>query len=118
MRRLFLAVLTVGVILLGCGPLAVAGPFTPGNLTIYRVGDGSSTLNGNATAVFVDEYTTAGALVQSIALPTVDSGSNQMLTASGNATSEGFLTRSVDGRYLVLPGYDAAPGTTGIAATA
>jgi hypothetical protein len=36
------------------------------------------------------------------------------LTASGSATSEGFLNRTVDGQFLVMAGYDAAPGTTGI----
>ena len=91
-----------------------AAGFTAGNLVVYRVGDGSAALNSNATAVFLDEYTPAGLLVQSIPLPTIVSGSNKRLTASGTATSEGFLTRSVDGSFLVIPGYDAAPGTLSI----
>jgi hypothetical protein len=32
----------------------------------------------------------------------------------GTATSEGTLTRSADGRYLTLGGYDAAPGTAAV----
>lgn len=82
--------------------------FTPGDLVIYRVGTGATSLSSAATAVFLDEYTATRVLVQSIALPTADSGSNQTLTASGTATSEGLLTLSADGRYLELTGYNAA----------
>jgi predicted extracellular nuclease len=91
--------------------------FTPGNVVVYRVGTGAGALVANAaTAVFLDEYTPAGVLVQSIALPTADSGSNQTLTAAGTATTEGMLSLSTDGRYLMLAGYDAAPGTANITA--
>ncbi len=92
--------------------LASAAPFTPGNLIVARVGDGSATLTAAATEVFLDEYTTGGTLVQTIALPTSVIGNNRILTASGTATSELNMTRSADGRYLVLTGYGASPGTT------
>jgi hypothetical protein len=88
--------------------------FTPGNLVVYRIGTGAAALSNASTAVFLDEYTPAGVLVQSIAMPTADSGANQTLTASGTSV-EGFLNRSEDGRYLVLTGYDAAPGVASIA---
>src|SRR5262245_40428571 len=68
--------------------------FTPGNLVIYRVGDGSTSLTNTGNPVFLDEYTTAGTLVQSIVLPTVPSGSNRRLIASGTAITEGLLVRS------------------------
>jgi predicted extracellular nuclease len=91
--------------------------FTPGNIVVYRVGTGAAALGTGATAVFLDEYTSSGVLVQSIAMPTADSGSNQTLTAVGNSGTEGYLTLSTDGHYLVLSGYDAAVGTAGLAAT-
>ena len=94
-----------------------AAAFTGGNIVIYRVGTGAAALSSAATAVFLDEYTPAGTLVQSIALPTADSGANQTLTASGSATSEGLLNRSTDGRYLILTGYDTAIGTANVATT-
>jgi hypothetical protein len=97
--------------------LAPAAPFTPGNIVVARVGDGAAPLTAAATAVFLDEYTPAGTLVQTIDLPTAVSSTNRILTASGNATSELAMTRSVDGRYLVLTGYSAAPGTTGVVAS-
>ena len=107
----------LAVVLLLLPMLASAAPFTPGNIVVARVGDGSSALNGDATAVFLDEYTPAGVLVQTIDLPTSVSATNRILTASGVATSELNLTRSADGRYLVLTGYSAAPGTPAIATT-
>ena len=113
-----LRLLTCLVALLSFWPARVsAAPFRPGNIVVARVGDGTSALSADATAVFLDEYTPAGVLVQTIDLPTAVSGTNRILTASGTVTSELNMTRSADGRYLVLTGYSAAPGTTAIAAT-
>ncbi|NBO91708.1 MAG: Ig-like domain repeat protein [Planctomycetia bacterium] len=91
--------------------------FTPGNLAVLRVGTGSAGLTNAATACFIDEYTTKGTFVQSIPLPTADNGTNQTLTMSGTSTSDGQITRSSDGRYLVVTGYDAAPGTASVTST-
>ena len=99
-------------------PAHAAAPFTAGNLVVYRVGTGSSTLTNAATAVFLDEYTQAGASVQSIPIPTTAAGANKSLTASGSAGSEGLLTRSTNAQYLLLTGYDAVTGTAGVASTA
>jgi len=74
---------------------------------VYRVGDGAGPLVNTGNAVFLDEYTTGGALVQSIPLPTTATGANHRLIASGTATSEGLLTLSTDGHYLALTGYDS-----------
>lgn len=62
----------------------------------------------------LDEYTTAGVLVQSIAMPVAVDGANQILTAAGIGTAEGLLNLSTDGQYLVFTGYNAAVGTTSI----
>src|SRR6478672_11294975 len=78
--------------------IATAAFITPGNLVIYRVGDGSATLAGTATAVFLDEYTTAGTLVQSI--PVSSTGASA-LTATGNSTTEGIISPSLDGTALL-----------------
>jgi hypothetical protein len=90
---------------------AFAAGMTPGDLVVARVGDGSAALSSAATALFLDEYTPAGALVQTIALPTAVSGANQILTIQGSATSEGFLQLSGNGSYLTLGGYNAVPTT-------
>src|SRR5262245_33712502 len=84
--------------------------FTSGNIVIYRVGSGSGSLINTGNPVFLDEYTPTGTLVQSIALPTTASGANSPLIASGTATSEGLLTRSADGHFLLLTGYGTTTG--------
>ena len=98
---------------------ALGAPFTPGNVVVYRVGDGTALLANTGNVVFLDEITPAGALVQSVAMPTVLSGAHKRLVSSGTASSEGFLQRSVDGRYLIATGYDSAlPAAASIATTA
>ncbi len=91
-----------------CLPLHGAS-FTGGNIVVYRIGTGTGSLVNTGNPVFLDEYNVSGTLVQSIALPTVVSGAQKRLVASGTASSEGQMTRSTDGRYLLLPGYDATP---------
>lgn len=93
-------------------------PLTFGNVFVQRVGDGSAALSNAANPVFLDEYTPTGTLVQTIAMPIAASGSNQPLTQSGSATSEGFLNVSSNGLYLTLVGYQATPGTVTIATSA
>jgi hypothetical protein len=91
---------------------SLAGGFTPGDLVIYRVGDGTGPLVNTGNPVFLDEYTTAGVLVQSVAVPTAAVGGNNPLIASGTATSEGQLNLSPDGQFLSFTGYNATPGNT------
>jgi hypothetical protein len=96
---------------------AMLAAFTPGNLVIYRVGTGTALTNA-ATDVFLDEYAPNGTLVQSVAMPTADSDSNQTLTAAGNSTTEGMITRSTDGSFIIVTGYDAVPGTPSVSSSA
>lgn len=97
---------------------AHAAPFGSGNLAVLRVGSGAAALGSACTEVFIDEYTTAGTFVQTIALPTAANGSNQPFCVSGSATSEGMLSLSANGQSLVVPGYAATPGTASIASAA
>lgn len=84
-----------------------------GNLVVYRVGDGAGGLVNTGNAVFIDEYTPSGTLVQSIAMPTTSSGSNKQLIASGTATSEGMLTVSPNGQFVTVTGYARDIGGVG-----
>jgi hypothetical protein len=92
---------------------AQAARFTGGNLVVYRVGNGAAALTNAAAPVFVDEYSPAGAKLQSIALPTATTQGNSPLTASGLSRSEGQIARSADGRFVTVTGYSAVPGVTG-----
>lgn len=97
---------------------AARAQITPGNVLVLRIGDGSSALSNAATAVFLDELTTNGTLVQTVPLPTINNGAQRAVTCSGTATSEGGLTQSVDGRYFVVAGYGAAVGAASVASSA
>ncbi len=59
-----------------------------------------------------------GTLGTAYALPTVASGSQNAITMSESAGSEGALNLSADGNYLTVLGYAAAPGTLAVASTA
>jgi len=90
---------------------ALAGPLTPGNVVVYRVGSGTGSLVATGTPVFLDEYTPAGTKVQSIAMPTAAVGAQKALVASGTADVDGLMTRSADGNCLIVPGYGRDLGT-------
>ena len=96
--------------LVGLGQTNAASIFA-GDVAVYRVGANGSAaaLTSGNNAVFVDVFRNTGgtwSLNQTIAMPTVVSGNNQILTASGTAGSEGFINMSEDGRYFVLGGYN------------
>lgn len=100
-----------------CAATALA-QITPGNLVVARVGTGAAPLSNASTATFLDEVTVAGSPVQTIAMPTTATGLNLPFSNSGTATSEGFVTQSADGRFLVLAGYGTAPGLAAVSGTA
>ena len=96
---------------------AQAASFAPGDVVVYRVGNGSTGLSGTSAPVFFDEYSPSGTLVQSLALPTSASGANKPFVASGTGTSEGLLTLSANDEFLLATGYDAAVGVAKIGET-
>ena len=100
--KISLSALFVGFVMAAA---AAASDMTPGDLLIYRVGDGLSGLASTGDPVFLDEYTPSGTLVQSFNVPTAPSGANYALFASGKATSEGMLTLSADGQFVTFTGY-------------
>jgi len=83
--------------------------FTAGDLAVIHVGDGTTTLNGFGNNVAVDEYSTLGAFVQSVAIP--QTGTPFSMT--GNATAEGALSLSQDGGSLTFAGYQTARLSSG-----
>ncbi|WP_198175281.1 hypothetical protein [Spirosoma telluris] len=111
--------LVTASLLLGAGAMfapPLFAQYTPGNLVVLRVGDGTTPLSSTATPINLVEYSpSGGAAINTLPMPTAASGANARLTMSGSAGSEGALNRSADGRYLVLVGYDAAVATAGVA---
>ncbi|HZZ95075.1 MAG TPA: hypothetical protein VFE23_21125 [Usitatibacter sp.] len=100
-----------GFALLAWIPAAVAASFAAGDLVVYRIGNGTLALSANGNPVFLDEYTPAGTLVQSVALPTAAAGTQKALVASGTATTDGWMSRSGDGACLLVSGYGRDLGT-------
>ncbi len=94
---------------------ATDGGKASSDIDIYRVGDGTAPLANTGNAVFLDEYSPGGVLVRSIAMPTSAASGVNPLVASGTATSEGLITRSVDGHFILLTGYAATlPQTSSV----
>ena len=89
--------------------------FTQGNLVVLQAGDGSGTLVNTGNAIVLKEYSTIGNPTYSVAIST----SVNPLLISGSATSEGGLTLSPNGKYLVFSGYaQSLPNTTALAGSA
>jgi len=84
---------------------ASSAQFSSSNLVVLRLGDGAETLGSRGNSIFIDQFTTSGTLVNSLSLPDNDTNA---LVASGSASSEGGLSRSPDGRLLVIGGYHIA----------
>ncbi|MFN7171796.1 MAG: hypothetical protein ACK4P3_03295 [Fimbriimonadaceae bacterium] len=85
-------------------PLAQAQLFQSGNVVVSRVGDGTNPLINTGNPVSFLEFAPDGSIVNVIEFQTV--GADGILN-SGTATSEGHLTRTADGRFLVYYAYNA-----------
>jgi hypothetical protein len=112
---------------------AVRGvPFAAADTFVARVGDGTTPLIDEAASgphgglasvgdtIYVDEYTAAGSLVQSLALPTADGTGGQntikAVVADGQEAATGQLALSGDGQFLFLTGYDSSLNPANLAA--
>ncbi len=97
----------------GTANVTVVTPFSTGTLAVVRLGDGTSTLNGNGAANTVIEYTTSGSAT-GVTLPLPTSGANRLVT-SGSATSEGMMSLDSERTHLIISGYDTTAGTGSVA---
>ena len=86
-----------------CGPVEVV---------VARVGDGVTPLSTSAFPVALVKYSEAGSLQATFPLPTAaDEDHPYPLTIEGGSTVTPLLSRSSDGRYLLIAGFAAIPGT-------
>jgi hypothetical protein len=116
---------------------AMMAAFTPGDLAVYRVGGvagnpaaqfnspaSSYAVSGTLAAktVFIDEYTPAGAFVQTVNVSAlggqVSGGATNPFSALTSDFTAGEITRSADGQALLIPGYGIAPESAGITGSA
>jgi hypothetical protein len=80
------------------------------NLVVIRVGNGAQALTANGNSMFLDQFTGNGVYLNTLNIP--DDGSTALITMGPNAvpspssvTGTG-LSRSADGRFLVVAGYN------------
>jgi hypothetical protein len=108
-------------------PAPVAAvPFTPGDLLVYRVGDGGTTYgtqgtlgntsSGAAASVFLDEYTPQGTFVQSVSVPGA-SGTTTGAVDSITSATDGMMELSADGRLVSFTGINSTAGTPNVNGT-
>ncbi|MEI8136455.1 MAG: T9SS type A sorting domain-containing protein [Bacteroidota bacterium] len=89
--------------------------FTPVNLVVLQAGDGSTALANTGNAIVLKEFSPVGAPTFSVAIST----SVNPLILSGSASSEGGLSLSPNGKYLVFSGYaQSLPNATALAGSA
>lgn len=99
------------IFLTAMGAFSAFAQFAPGNLAVYRYGNGVAPMsNGTRVPVFVDEYTPAGVFVKSIAIPQTASGGNYGfeglgLKGDGTFENEGYPVLSKDGSTFSVIGY-------------
>lgn len=87
---------------------AQAQVFYPTNLAVMTLGNNSQSLTTQGNTMNLLQYTPSGTLVSSTAIP--DSGTNALI-CGGSSVTEGYLSLSADGRYLVWSGYNTNRGS-------
>ena len=87
--------------------------FSSGNITVFQAGDGSNPLSNTGNPIVLKEFSTSGVLTYSMTVPNTSTVNS--LVVSGSATSEGLLSRSNNGLYLVFTGYSQSlPNLTNV----
>ena len=88
--------------------------FTPGDLVVLRGGDAANpdtTSTTNQVAIYLDEYTTGGAYVGTMDVPST--GSNALtLPSIGDFQHDGVLSLSTNGQLLSFAGYQVPVGSS------
>jgi len=87
--------------LLGFFSFALNAQFSPGNLVVLQAGNGTVPLANTGNQIVLREFSVSGVPTFSVTVPTV----TNPLTVSGTAVSEGGLSLTPDGKYLVFAGY-------------
>ncbi|MGA2500937.1 MAG: immunoglobulin domain-containing protein, partial [Tepidisphaeraceae bacterium] len=89
-----------------------ANYFIPGNLAVVSVGGPGQTISSTGDTVSILQYTTAAGQSSPVStLPLPTSGPNAF--ALDNSSTEGFLTLTANGQYLVLGGYNTTVPVAG-----
>lgn len=91
---------------------ADAQVFAPTNLVVMTLGGPGQTLATSGNAMNLAQYTTGGTLVNTVTIP--DSGANALI-CGGASSTEGYVSLSANGQYLVWAGYNTNFGSYSVA---
>ena len=96
MKKIFILTLAVFV------TLTTYAQFTPGNIVVLQTKNTASKGPSQAT---LKEFTTSGAAGITATIDSSTGTTTPFLTAGQYGGSEGFLTTSTDGKFLVVGGF-------------
>jgi hypothetical protein len=99
---------------------AANGTCVPARFSVVVLGntDGGTISSGSFLPISVQEFDLEGGTVGSpLVLPGVSSAGQQAISLQGDNVTEGDITASVSGGYLVTAGWNVAPGSTAGAGT-
>jgi len=90
--------------------------FNDGYITIFRQ-TSSTTLGSTGTAIFIDEYhPTNTSQTNSNFTVTIPSSGATGMVAGATTSSNGSISRSENGRYILVPGFSTATGGASLGA--
>ena len=84
---------------------AQAGPFQPKHLAVLQAGNGELDLKLKQSPVFIDEFAPGAFNPQPLSAVAIPTNGPDTIFFNGHAATEGMLSRSADGRFLVFAGY-------------
>jgi len=90
----------------------ISTDFTPGRIVVLQT---TGSVSKSSNGITLKEYTVTGTPGVTVNLPST--GTTPIQTAGVYGGSEGFLTNSTDGKYLVVTGYGTSSSYADITAT-
>lgn len=93
------------IILIGLS-LKIFPQFSAGNLVVLQIGNGLTPLINTGNPIMLKEFSQLGGLTYSVAIPVLVNP----IVIGGTAISEGGLSLSPNGKFLVFAGYATALG--------
>ena len=91
----------------------ISTDFTPGRIVVLQT---TGSVSKSSNSITLKEYTVTGVPGVTVNLPST--GTTPIQTAGVYGGSEGFLTNSTDGKYLVVAGYGTSSTFADVTATA
>jgi len=103
-----------GIVPVKMSPVSDPPNFSPGRLVVLKT---TTTVSKSSSPITLQEFTTSGTPGATIIIPSSVINNYPLQTSGVYGGSEGFLTNSTDGKYLMLGGYATSASFADITAT-